>query len=235
MVNVPATSDISQLYSQFRVKLFNTLSPDTPSGDLKFRFQSDIKGRRKFEKLHTYGHLIKELEKQLIIHPRMGKFQPLRTILETLPNSTFLLQELTQLERQVVPIPGQSNQPVASQVQVVPDFVMEQLARNFDKSHGRDWESFAEGLGRSMPEREKIRVLPGEIDQAERENPTTLLRLEWVLRLFQRRCRTASVTTPILTIIISTLRSEDVFGHMGSYNRLARELEASLDQQQRHR
>ena len=41
--------------------------------------------------------------------------------MQGMPNaffSTFLLQELTQLERQVVPIPGQSNQPVASQVQV---------------------------------------------------------------------------------------------------------------------
>merc|ERR1712107_276716 len=122
--------------------------------------------------------------------------------------------------------PSNTLQKSQFQIPIVPDIVVEMLAKGFDKACGGDWERFAEGLGYNLQARESIRILPGEIDQIEKKYPDTRTRLRAVLNQFCRRCRDFNVSVDPVKEVTTTLRDHNVFGET-PYNRLARDIENS--------
>jgi len=156
--------------------------------------------------------------------------------LPTLPNlppiSGDLNGPLLELERKLRFLQPASAAPSAAvtvQQKDVGDQIIQILATDFDKVRGQEWELFAQGLGSNLEERDRVRILPGEIDRIEREQPDTRKRLRAVLTLFRNRCSKCAVNQDLISIIIETLKDTKVFGN-STFNRTARNIRDASNQ-----
>jgi len=215
-------------YVLLRDEAIRTIPDNIDMFNIKKEFQMLITSKRRFERIHTIGHLVEELERQLVIFPDkrgIHQFQAVLLSVNTLQPQAIgssLLTKVANLTKKLEPAQQLRSRNVSTSstwgqdpfvFNRVPNKIRDMLAIDLEMCGGKDWEHFAVGLGSGLKEKDKLRIKQGEVDHIERlKNGDIGQILHTVLTKFEDRCMQRGVNINMMDHLIDILRREEIFG-----------------------